>query len=58
MQAAKESMKELKSMVEQDMAKKMGYSEYNVMNRLKNVFRKGGKRAEHVYHDLKEVMKH
>ena len=58
MQQAKESMKELKQMVEQDQSKKMGVAEYNVCKRLQNVFRKGGKRAEHVYQDLKEIMKH
>lgn len=43
---AKESMKELKQMVEQDDAKKMGYAEYNVFKKLKMLFRKKSKKAD------------
>ena len=54
---AKESMKELKQMVETDEAKKMGYGEYNVLKKLRTTLRKRDSKAGRVYKDLREVMR-
>ena len=54
---AKESMKELKQMVEQDDAKKMGYAEYNVFKKLRAEFRKRGKKSDEIFRKLKILLK-
>ena len=54
---AKESMKELKQMVEQDDAKKMGYAEYNVFKKLRAEFRKRGKKSDEIFRKLKSLLK-
>ena len=54
---AKESMKELKQMVEQDDAKKMGYAEYNVFKKLRAEFRKRGKKSDEIFRKLKALLK-
>ena len=53
----KESTKELKQMVEQDEAKKMGYGEYNVYKKLRTTLRRRGKHSDEVAKKLKTVMK-
>uniref|UniRef100_A0A7S3I7L3 Uncharacterized protein n=1 Tax=Favella ehrenbergii TaxID=182087 RepID=A0A7S3I7L3_9SPIT len=50
-------MKELKSMVEQDDAKKMGYAEYNIFKKLRALFRKRGKKSDDVFKNLKTLLK-
>ena len=54
---AKEAMKELKSSVDQDDAKKMGYAEYNVFKKLRDIFRKRGKKADEIFKKLKLLLK-
>ena len=54
---AKESMNELKQMVQQADAKAMGYAEYNVFKKLRTLFRKKSKHAEHVFQQLKKLLK-
>ena len=50
-------MKELKSSVEQEDAKKMGYAEYNVFKKLRDLLRKKNKKSEEVMKKLKIIMK-
>ena len=54
---AKESMKELKAMVDQDDAKSMGYAEFGVFKKLRLLFRKKSKHSDDVYKKLKALMK-
>ena len=54
---AKESMKELKSMVEQSDAKNMGYAEFNVFKKLRAMLRKKTKHSEQVFQNLKTLLK-
>ena len=50
-------MKELKSGVEQEDAKKMGYAEYNVFKKLRDLLRKKNKKSEEAIKKLKIIMK-
>ena len=50
-------MKELKSGVEQEDAKKMGYAEYNVFKKLRDLLRKKNKKSEETIKKLKIIMK-
>ena len=43
-------------MVEQDDAKKMGYAELNVFNKLRTVLRRRGKHADEVAAKLKKLL--
>ena len=54
---AKEAMKELKSGVEQEDAKKMGYAEYNVYKKLRDSLRKKNKKSEEITKKLKIILK-
>ena len=55
-QQAKESMKELKQMVETEQAKKMGYAEFNVCKKLRDTFRKRDAKSNRVFRELKSVV--
>ena len=45
-------------MVKQDDAKKMGYGEFEVYNKLRKILRKKGAKSNQVYKKVKDVMKH
>ena len=57
MSQAKDSMKELKNMVDQQEAKAMGFNNYEVYKPLRCALIKPGKKADQIYKRAKVVMK-